>query len=52
MPSSKIKSKNVTLTKGNTTLIKMGKWTIEQLQDGKLSFKYNGIHQCVLEPLN
>ena len=52
MPSCKIKSNHVSLTSGTTTIVKMGKWKIKQLADGKLSFEYSGVHQCVLEPLS
>jgi len=52
MPNSKIKSNHVSLESGTTTTIKMGKWKIKQLEDGKLSFDYDGVHQCVLEPLS
>ena len=52
MPTSKIKSKHVTLDSGTATTVKLGKWKIKQLDDGKLSFEYNGVHQCVMEPLN
>lgn len=51
MPNSKIKSNHVSLSKGTCTTIKLGSWNIKQLADGKLSFEYKGIHQCVLEPL-
>lgn len=52
MPTSKIKSNHVSLTKGTCTTIKLGHWSIKQLNDGKLSFDYKGVHQCVLEPLS
>ena len=50
---TKVKSKNIQSNIGIGTTIELGdNWTIVRLSDGKLSFKYKGYHQFIIEPVN